>query len=275
MRGRGEAVKVWVFAHCFNERAIAPFFLRHYAAFADQIHVWDDQSDDGTRELLQAHPKVVLHDWPGDDGMDEEMNLALAGQASAMALGQADWCMWPDMDEILYHPHMPEYLARWQPERDVLYSWGFNMMAEHGLPTDDGHSQIWELLRTGVHAPIYSKPVIWQPAANPQWCRGKHHLLGPPSLRIGFVPGFHKAEDHEIKLLHYRYLGVEYTRARNRRNYARLGIRTGDKGPAWGVSESWKGEGSPEWVAKALPGRYDVVDENADYTPSPIIPNTA
>jgi hypothetical protein len=267
-------VRIWVFAYGFNEVAVLPFWLRHYSAFADQIHVWDDHSTDGTRELLAAHPKVVLHDWPGTDGMDEEMNLELAHASYPLARGHADWVMWPDMDEFLYHPDMHNYLAgRKAAGREAIYAWGYNMIAENGLPPDDGKSQIWELLRTGVHAPVYSKPIIFQPHIDLRWARGKHHLYdGAGSINVGPVPQWFRSDEWEIKLLHYRYLGVEYTRARNRRNYARFRMNTGDKGQAWAVSENYRGEGSPEWVVQVFPGRYDVVDAAASYEGSPVIP---
>jgi hypothetical protein len=258
---------VWVFAHCHNEAPILPFWLRHYAAFAEQIHVFDDHSDDGTRDLLIAHPKVTVHDWPGKDGMDETLNLKIAAETYPMARGHADWVMWPDMDEFLYHPDILGYLSRWHSERDVLYPWGFNMLSPDGLPPDDGHSQLWELIKEGVPAPVYSKPVIFQPYIKKiQWIRGKHQIhSSDPVLRIGTVPTDNPSDEWAVKLLHYRFLGVEYTRERNRRNYARAGIISGDKGFAWGVAPNYHGEGSPYWVQQMLPNRYNVVVANAGY----------
>jgi len=40
--------------------AAAPVLLRHYETVAERIFVWDDQSDDGTTEMLKAHPLVTL-----------------------------------------------------------------------------------------------------------------------------------------------------------------------------------------------------------------------
>ena len=38
-----------------------PFYLRHYGTFAEQIHIYDDGSDDGTVELLRAQEFAVRY----------------------------------------------------------------------------------------------------------------------------------------------------------------------------------------------------------------------
>jgi glycosyltransferase involved in cell wall biosynthesis len=235
-------MNVVVCSLCYNESEILPFFLRHYSTIADEINVWDDHSTDGSRELLKAHPKVILHDWEHNDGIAEDKFLEFCYAIYPKFIGLADWVIWPDLDEFLYHPEMGLVLAnaKWDGHK-ILGATGFNM-ANQGLPLDDGHSQIYDLVKTGCLAPTYNKPVIFQPATAIRWSRGKHRVENVPE----------QVHDAGIKLLHYRYLGYEYTKKKNARNYARCGLVTGDKGAAWSCSPSYMGEHSAEWAEKEL-----------------------
>lgn len=225
-----------------------PFFLRHYEKFCTQINVWDDQSDDGSREILAAHPLVRLHDWEFDDGISEDRFLEFAYNKYPTACGHADWVIWPDLDEFIYHPHPLECLKQLDESGyRVCTTEGFNMCHD-GLPKDDGR-QIWEIARLGVHATVYSKPVIFKPTEIIRWNRGKHALESkhrlPPS------PPF--------KLLHYRYLGREYTTMKNAKNYARCGLKSGDKGAAWTCAPDYHGEHSADWAEQIMSFAKEVV----------------
>lgn len=248
-------MKIWTMSICFNEARIVPFWLRHYEKFCDQMHVWDDHSTDGTRELLAAHPKVVLHDWEQDNGIDDQKFIEFAHATYPMARGHADWVIWCDMDEIVYHRNIAQVLFD-ANKFEVLRTDGYNMMAE-GLPEDDGR-QIWELCPFGVHAPVYGKPIVFKPTAKIVWNRGKHdfeHKLCRPK----------QDPTLKLKLLHYRYMGFAYTKFKNDRNYERCGLKTGDKGPAWTCHPSYTGEHSAQWAAVERVKAFNVLEQNGNH----------
>lgn len=243
-------MKICTFSLCRNDREIAPFFLRYYAELVDQMFVWDDFSNDGTRELLQAHPKVKLYDWPYDNGIDEDEFLRFAERTYPMAIGQFDWCFWVDMDEFIYHPQLREQLAKVDAAGfEAVRTKGFNMLSPE-FPKDDGR-QIIDIVRTGVDAPVYSKPVVFKPSAKMKWNRGKHAL---ENCNPRITP------EAMVKLLHYRYMGLDYTRFKNVKNFDRVGLKTGDKSAAWSCNPNWTGEHSPQWALKSIPLSYDVLE---------------
>jgi len=242
-------MRIVVCSMCYNERDMLPFYLRHYETIANEIHVWDDRSNDGSRELLAGHPLVKLHEWDEDNGISEDSFLRLAHETYPTFAGKFEWVIWPDIDEFVYHRSLKFILAEALQSRcKILATTGYVMMHE-GLPKDDGTSQIWQLAPNGIYSLVYSKPIVFQPDVRLQWIRGKHGLENTPTNPV----------DVGLKLLHYRYLGYEYTRQRHARNYARCGLKDGDKAAAWSCNSTWKGDYSPEWVKEVFGTAQNVI----------------
>lgn len=234
-------MKILVFSLTFNNADILPFWLRHYSTFADEISVWDDHSTDTTRRILSANPKVILRDWPHRTGIDEDAFLAHWQEWYPKARGHFDWVMIVDPDEFI-HANYIKTVLQYEADKgtEVIKPSGYNMVGD-GIPLDDGR-QIYDINPMGVAAPVYSKPVIFRPQIAINWIRGKHDLEHCKPI-VNAEAGF--------KLLHYRYLGADYTRAKNAKNYARCGLTTGDKGAAWSCSPGYDGvdkEHSPAWA---------------------------
>lgn len=228
---------------CYNERQMLPFYLRHYAQYADEIILYDDASDDGSRALACSCPIVTLRQWPYPSGLADHRMMELWQQAMKEAHRDGfDWIAMPDIDEILWAKTGLRAACARATERnyEVITSCGWNMTGD-GLPADDGKSQIYDLLQTGVRAPVYAKPIIVRTGSKVTWNLGRHALEN-------CCP---RVSEPLVKLLHYRYLGHDYTARRNARNYARVGP---DKGPAWSNSPDYHGEHSATWAetAKAL-----------------------
>jgi len=248
-------MKVVVLAITYCCSDVARFFLRHYETIADEIAIFDDFSTDGTREIFQAHPKVLLRDWPHPgSGINEDLFLNFLYSVYPTAAKHGfDWFIVADPDEFLYAPNPRGVLEQALKDGvEVIQTKGFNLVGD-GLPNDDGR-QIYEVNPMGVPAPVYSKPVIIRPTAKVRWVRGRHALENC-SPRLSNGPLF--------KLLHYRYLGAAYTAAKNAKNYARCGLDSGDKGAAWSCSPGYNGadkEHSPLWAEEAKKKAVNVLE---------------
>lgn len=243
-------MKILVFVITHNCADVMPFFLRHYSTFADEISAFDDRSTDGTREMLKNNSKVILREWPHNTGIDEDLFLAHWQEWYPKARGAFDWVIIADPDEMIYHPNIrAKLIVERHHGTEVLIPDGFNMTGD-GLPLDDGR-QIWEISPMGVKAPVYSKPVIFNPAIRINWIRGKHALENCNPL-VGY--------DSKLKLLHYRYMGASYTAAKNAKNYARCGLQSGDKGAAWSCHPDYKGEHSAPWADHAKTLAFNVLE---------------
>ena len=237
-----------------NAEQILPFTFRHYDQFVDEYWVFDDRSTDGTQAILKANPKVKQREFTGMEGLYEEQNLGLIYQTYPEAVGKFDWVMCPDPDEFLYAPMMRKGLGVAQHAGfELVRSKGYNLVGD-GFPKDDGHSQIYELNPMGVNAPIYSKPIVFQPHVRVRWMRGRHQIEDCNPV-MTLTP--------HIKLLHARYFGSEHTRQRNAKAYDRCGFLNNDKGPAWSCSTGYDAphlEGSPQWAEFARTQAFNVLE---------------
>mgnify|MGYP002639135158 FL=1 len=66
-------MKIEVFAVCYNEEIILPYFLRHYRQFASNITIFDNMSTDSSVGIMkEANVNIIPFDT---DGRFEEASL--------------------------------------------------------------------------------------------------------------------------------------------------------------------------------------------------------
>lgn len=236
-------MKIWVYSVCWNEIAMIKFYLRHYSLFADKIIIWDENSDDGTREEILKCPNAELRDWPFKGMDDDKMLLAYDQWTTAEARGQCDWIMTPDIDELIYHPDLRSVLA--ETKFDVLAGKGYALIGNGPIPQGEG--QVYDYIKTGAPQDNYTKWIIWRSGVNIRHTHGRHD---PPVWTDGKVN-----PEPVCKLLHCHYFSPEYTRIRNHRNVSRH-VNPGKF--CWNYS--------PEWEEKKWRGTHtwaqDLIDNN-------------
>lgn len=235
--------KVWVYSVCWNEVQMMPFFLRHYATFADKIIIYDEQSTDGTRELIKACPRAELREWP-HRGLDDDRFIEAVNTRYKEARGKADWVIFADTDELLYHPEPLRVLS--VAKEDMLPAIGYALISTTGWPTGDG--QLYELVRTGIRQDNYDKSIIWRPSVDVVHTHGRHS----PNKSWPNCSGV-RSFNPQFKLLHCHHVGgAEDTAVKNQRNF----VRANNKKFAWNYdphhNNDPKQNGSVAWVADAV-----------------------
>ena len=227
----------WAFTLAYQEATLIPYWVKHYRAFCERVLVYvDDASDDGTASLAaEAGAEVRFHQT---GGLDDIAFVRFAEEHYKEARGRADWVVWVDADEFLYHPSIKERLSTLKGQGVTLPQvQGYQMVGE---APPSGPRPLVEQITKGLPAREYSKVCVFAPALEVAWEVGKHTA----NVAGAVVSG---GGDDPLKLLHYRYLGHEWLTARNARNYARMpegnrankhGVETypgyeGMYGPAW------------------------------------------
>lgn len=224
-------MRIHVFTVCWNERPILPYFLRHYGEFCEKIVVYDNGSDDGSQDLITAHPAGEVRVLESGGEFREDVTTGIKDSAWKEAAEQPDWVVVCDMDEFLYHPRMLEFLAECKEQQVTIPTPTGWQMVHDRFPQTAG--QIYEEVRKGFIEPSYGKPAIFDPTA---------------ITAMNYTPGCHKCEPHgrvkyrsdpALKLLHLKYLGLDYLTARYRALRARMGAFNRTRG--YGHQYSWDG----------------------------------
>src|SRR5579871_744758 len=207
------AIKIHLYTMCWNERRMLPYFLRHYEQFCDSIIVYDNESDDGSQDIVREHPLCDLRRISSGGQKENRLLRYVKGKLWKESRGRADWVICCDVDELLYHPHLMEFLEDCG-ERGVTLpiptAW---QMVHPQFPTDVW--QIYNEVRTGYVDPVYSKWVIFDPNAIQEinYGMGCHHAKPQGDIRF--------RNDPLLKLLHFKFLGLDWVIER----YAELAQR--------------------------------------------------
>lgn len=204
-------MKIWLFCICRDESPIMTYFIRHYEQFCDKLIFYDDQSTDGTREIITSCPKSELRDWPGEHGIVDDDFMDFANEQWKEARGQADWVIWVDADEFVYHSELESVLKGYMEDGIHHPSLCAYTMVSDSFPTTNG--QIYDEVKTGFRDTYWDKHAIF---------RGDiRYNVGRHSVDKGNFQ-YRPSPTQIIKLLHFRCLGMDYLKARHTRNWGRV-----------------------------------------------------
>lgn len=207
-------MKIDVYAIMNDERVLAPYFLRYYETFAQNIYVWDDDSQDGTRELLEQHPKVTILPLEKFGDRNDYWVESVFTQYETYSKGKADWVMIADADEFIVHRHLKQELERQRAAGvQLIMCRGWCMLSDH-IPTTDG--QIYGEIKRGVPDKWATKWSIFDPEIKVRFQKGRHHY--PAEV----TPGTKYLKHNAFRILHYRYLSEDWVVERDARNMRRL-----------------------------------------------------
>ena len=223
-------MKIDLYTVCWNEARFLPFFFRHYDPLVSRYVIYDDGSTDGTRRILQNHPRVEMRPFRRSDPTSfVESERDLFENCWKESRGRADWVFLVNLDEHLYHPSLTAYLRTSLHEGvTVIPATGYQMVSSCFPQT---RAPLTTQVRTGVRWTQMDKTCVFDPERIEQ---------------LGYGPGRHSAqprgeircpERRELVLLHYKYLGAAYLISRL--SELRPGFGPGDRARDFGHKYFW------------------------------------
>jgi glycosyltransferase involved in cell wall biosynthesis len=244
---------IHVYTVCWNEETLMPYFLRHYAQFADRIVVYDNESDDGTAEIARAFPKTCVRTFGTDDQLRDDVLIDIKNNDWKESRGMADWVIVVDVDEFLWHENLPAYLEACRAHGISLpVPQGFEMLAQ---APPGGAGQIVDEIRTGAPEPRFAKCCVFDPNR---------------IVEISYGPGCHRANpigevradrSPELKLLHYRFLGRDWVQRRWEARSRRLSPL--NRAKRWSVHYEMDQHAVALWVNRLRDNAFDVIGSTA------------
>lgn len=223
-------MEIHLYTICWNDAHMLPFFFRHYDRFVSRYFFFDDDSDDGSVEWLRARPDVEVQPFvrsdPASFCISEQL---LSNQCWKRSRGSADWVIVTDVDEHLFHDDLVGLLRRYIASGITFVpAPGFQMVSNE-FP--DREEMLCYSRTSGALSSIYSKVSLFNPSAIAEINYGIGRHRAAPTGRI-VAP----AKD-ELRLLHYKYLSLDWAYARQQQLRQSLGPK--DVENAWGYQYSY------------------------------------
>ena len=207
-----------VFAVCFNEVRMIPYFMRHYSKYG-AVTIFDNESTDGSAELARSLGATVFS-FSTNGEFREDILTHLRNDCWKDS--KADWVIVCDIDEFVYHRNFLWALNNaWgtvlMPRMFQMYSTEF--------PTTKG--QLYDEVRKGVE--MKSKMCLFKPSQFQQmnYEMGCHHAYPEGNFILNVQT--------EIINLHFKNLSVDYALARNAELTARQSEVNRTRGWNWHI----------------------------------------
>lgn len=195
-------MKIQAHILAYNEEKILPFTLDYYSNLCDKIYIYDNMSTDSSDEIYAKYPKVIVVKWDSNNEINEfnYINIKNNGYKKSREDG-VDWVIVCDTDEFLYHPRLLDKLQYYKDNGITVPKINGHDMVSEMFPEYDGNP-ITNKIKTGSEVyPPFCKNIIFNPKLDVSFGVGAHSFQAKGAVY---------SNSPELKLLHYKFLGVEY-----------------------------------------------------------------
>lgn len=253
LRGIKEPI-IHYYCVSWNESKILPFVFQYYLPYVSKFYIYDNESDDGTRKIVDLHDNAILVSFCTNSKFNDEKHIELKNSIWKQSRGKADFVIVCDTDEFLYHRKLSKFFLASQKSKYTFFiPEGIDMYSEN-YPKFNENILITEQIKNGIVNEMFNKPIIFDP----------HKIV-----EINYLPGAHQAfpvgivtkySSKDLKLLHFKNLGIEHVLSRTHQYRNRLSDVNKEKG--YGFEYEFEDNKIIENFNKGLSESYNVFDNN-------------
>lgn len=210
------------YALCWNEEKMLPFMFDYYKQFVDRFTLYDNYSDDSSESIILSQPNAHIKKFSMDGEINDYIYQDIKNNCWKQSRGKADYVIVCDTDEFIYNTDIHQVLSELKKSRfTIVKPFGYNMYSTE-YPTQG--KSLTDQVKRGIRVPMFDKCILFNP-----------HAI----VEINYKPGAHECHpwgrvkvcrNEDIKLLHYKNIGLEQLIARNRLYASRLSNENKEKG---------------------------------------------
>jgi glycosyltransferase involved in cell wall biosynthesis len=193
---------VHAFFLCYNEANILPHLLKHYLSFCEFVTILDNNSTDNSVEIVKSFPNTDIIPWDSNEELNDGLYLKLKNHVWKSSAGIADYVIVGDADEFLYHENMIDFLIKSKEDGITIFKpQGYHMVADENFNLNL-YDNLFKLVNKGVRTEVLDKIMMFDcnKISNINYSIGCH-MANP----VGEI----KANILDLKMLHYKFLGLE------------------------------------------------------------------
>lgn len=187
---------------CYNEEYILPHLLRYYSTFCEKIHIIDNMSTDRSVEIINSFENTEVIPYDSNEEVRDDIYLKIKNNIWKTSIGIADYVIVGDADEFLYHKDMVNFLTESFEKGITLFKpEGYHMIGDEDLILSPDDS-IFEKVTEGIIGSSNDKLMLFDcnKITNINYSFGCH--VANPVGQIVL------SNDTNLKMLHYKYLGL-------------------------------------------------------------------
>lgn len=216
-------MKIEAFILCYNEEKMIRYTLAHYLTFCSKVTIIDNYSTDNTISIIKKEfsERVNIIQYDSKNQLNDSAYTYIKNNCWKQS--QSDWVIVCDMDELLYYNNsgfgIIDFLQALGSSSPIITPYGYNMFSET-FP-DKYIAQITSLINTGVRAPNFDKAILFQPKMLEEINYGPGAHYCNPVIKKEHQGNLCYRTEH-LKLLHYKYIGIDYLTQKHDQYASRL-----------------------------------------------------
>lgn len=183
---------VELFTLCYNEEVILPHFLEYYSKFVDKITIYDNESTDNSINIINNFKKIPINviTYKTQNKLNDNEYLNIKN--NCWKNSKCDYVIIVDCDEFFNFKDI-------NVDFDIITPVGYEMVNNKII------NNILEI-NEGVFENNYSKTIIF----NPKKIKEINYTAGCHKCNFIGDNIIHLNNDNNYKLLHYKYINLEY-----------------------------------------------------------------